>query len=423
MRLLLLLLFLLTSLFSYSQTVVSAYKFENNLNPYLDTNSPHVLPLEHRTGSHPTQPFSPTEYTFETIGSNTKHAATFNSPQFFRANHGMNANSNGRFVNRYTIVMDVKFNSPVIGTKTSLFNTDSDCRNDGEGFVRWDDDTTGKPVGRLGVGQFYYGTLTPNVWHRLAITVDCTKLAGLSADVTFYVDGVSMITVATDQGFDGRWAALSWDDQDPNGDHIDILGDENGENNSGSIGLLAFYDSVLSAQRLAAIGPVGTLIVGPGNTETLAPTAEAFLLGSTNSGGNVASWAEDDGNLRKTCKFFVPDSSFPYIRIRLFYTTTKRAASIKEINFRLRIANDPGGLQFLTLSIQNKLTNSFILTSVRGETTASNTTYTAKLNGVLADYVDSNGVITGMLEIGSRGFQTASFPCFGLDSAKMIVTD
>jgi hypothetical protein len=80
-------------------------------------------------------------------------------------------------------------------------------------------------------------------------------------------------------------------------------------------------------------------------TETLAPTSEQILLGTTGSGGNLASWASNDGNIRNICKFFVPFPTSPFIRANLNYTTTKAAEvrsqitpTIAAVSFRLSLS-------------------------------------------------------------------------------------
>jgi len=169
------------------------------------------------------------------------------------------------------------------------------------------------------------------------------------------------------------------------------------------------------------LGQMFCFFYTPGSTtETLAPVSEQIGLGTPGSGGNLASWAANDGNNRKICKFFVPFPSSPFIRVNLNYTTTKPAPTA--ISFDVKVAVDPGGIQQMTLKMQNKVSNAFVNTSVVSAPTASGTTYNGVPSGTLADYVGGGGAMTGQIEVLAVGFQTSSFPCLEFDSGLMVVT-
>ena len=171
-------------------------------------------------------------------------------------------------------------------------------------------------------------------------------------------------------------------------------------------------------QSVVSNGAV-TISGGP-TTETLAPTSEQIVLGTQASGGNLASWAANDGNNRKVCKFLVPFQGSPFIRLNLNYTTTKPAPTA--ISFDVKVGVDPSAVQRITLKMQNKVTNSFVNTSVVGVATATGVTYNGVPSGTLSAYVGGGGAMTGQIEILAVGLQTSSFPCLEFDSGLMVVT-
>jgi len=154
--------------------------------------------------------------------------------------------------------------------------------------------------------------------------------------------------------------------------------------------------------------------------ETLAPVSEQIVLGTQNSGGNLASWAANDGNNRKVCKFLNPHDN-SYVRIKLNFTTTKLTPTA--ISFGVKIGFDPGGRQVMTLRMQNKVTSTFVDTSVVQVTTVTGSTYKGVPTGTLEDYVGTNGAMTGQIEFWARGLQTSAKPCMEFDSGLMVVTD
>jgi hypothetical protein len=241
-----------------AQSPVSVYNFNRSLDFIVDNNTPNVKALRHRTmrqGGGGTVDFAPTTYAVATVGSVRKGVVNFAEPQLFRADHGMNANG-GQYVNQYTMVFDVKFDAPTIGEFASFFNTNADSRNDGDSFVRWDDDGAGAPIGRIGIAGVYAGDIAPNAWNRIVIAVDCLTSGG--ATLTYWVNGVRVNQVQTSSGVDGRFAAYSWDDNDTDGDHIDILADNDGDNGTGQLSQVAFYDRVLADSEVSGLGAVGT---------------------------------------------------------------------------------------------------------------------------------------------------------------------
>ncbi len=374
-----------------AQAPVSAYRFDNDLNPYLDNNPPYVGPATHRTGSLPTQPFSPTVYAADTVGATNKNVVTYQAPQFFRVQHGMNANG-GQYVNRYSMVFDVKFLDPVIGEFHSFFNTTLDQGNDGDSFVRWDDDGAGQPIGRLGISGVYAGDLRPNTWYRLVIAVDCTfdNAGANTTRITYFVDGTQVNQVLAGSGIDGRFSAYSWDDNDPDSDTIDIFGDNDGDTGSGRLSLLAFFDRELNATEVGGLGPVGSQIGGPANEEIF-PTSFNRLRGRVDA-GDVNSLRGDDNNRFRVCRFIVPNDPARIIEVDYLGATTIAAPTSFKLDVRSR--STVGGLVQQTLQVFNYQTNAFDTTDfnqVNLNTTL--TTRTVNGTGSVARLVGTAGAL------------------------------
>lgn len=223
-----------------AQQPVSVYDFNNSLAPIVNTTG-FATDLDYRTGNGSSISLGTPNYIVDSVNGNNKPVAEFFAPDFFRANHGMLANGGGVYVNLYTLVMDVKITS--LGNWVSFFNTNEDVQNDGDAFIRTDD--------LVGISGVYAGFFPREVWNRVAISVDCVNQL-----ITIYVNGVMQNQVGI-SGLDGRWAAYSFDDPFPGIDNIDIFGDDDGDNGSGYISGLAFYDSVLTAGQVAKLGKAG----------------------------------------------------------------------------------------------------------------------------------------------------------------------
>lgn len=179
-------------------------------------------------------------------------------------------------------------------------------------------------------------------------------------------------------------------------------------------------DNMTFAVCPPVLGAMTALFYDSPASETLAPVSEQIVLGTSGSGGNLTSWASNDGNARQICKFFVPFPTSPYVRVNLNYTTTKNPASA--VTFRIRISAKTGGGQSTTLKVQDKTTLAF-------QTVASNVTVgslpfdvSGNTTGNANNFVGSGGAMTGQIEQSAVGFQVVAFPCTSYDSANMIVS-
>jgi len=127
-------------------------------------------------------------------------AAPWGGYQMF---HGAAPNGGGAYVNQYTLIYDIYL--PIIGWR-SLLQTDTGNSSDGDLFIR--------PEGGIGISQIYDGTVTPNEWHRVAVTIDLTGPV-----LSKYIDGIKVGTQTSGlSSVDGRFSldpsALLFADQD-----------------------------------------------------------------------------------------------------------------------------------------------------------------------------------------------------------------
>jgi len=235
---------------------VSAYDFNNTLDPYFAANA-NVGAAEFRTGGTPTAGGSPT-YLDATVGTTNKKVLDVPVNTLVRTLHGIGANGGGSYVNLFTILLDVKFNQTSESWAT-LFNTSADNGTDGDSFVQWG-------VG-IGIAGNYGGSMPNNEWTRLVIAVD-NQAAGTS--IHYYVNGGHVhSSTGIGGGVDGRWTLYSHDDGDADSDAVDILADNDGDGTPAQLSQMAFYDRVLDAGEVADLGPVGSAVPEPATLAVL----------------------------------------------------------------------------------------------------------------------------------------------------------
>jgi hypothetical protein len=164
------------------------------------------------------------------------------------------ANGGGALTNDYSLLFDVQ--SPV-GSQASwrcFFQTDPTNANDGDFFIRNNNQQLG--VGATG----YSGDNFPETqWTRLVLTVT-------GGSIVAYTDGNPFFTYPTNLGIDSRLAF---------GPTVLMFGDEDGENAALDIGTLAFWDGVLTPGEIAALGGAGRPVPEPG-AAVLALAAAGF---------------------------------------------------------------------------------------------------------------------------------------------------
>ena len=163
--------------------------------------------------------------------------------------HGVEPNSGGEFVNRYTLVLDLFFPAGSTGFRALLqTETNATTTTDGELFVNGSHG--------IGISSQYQGNVTPGEWHRLAFTVDLSKrelgkyvdgtnvLAGPVGAAPLGTDAVQYLDSSTGD-LDGRWSlqpvAL-------------LFADEDNETGLLYVNSIQFHDRVLTPEQIAALG-------------------------------------------------------------------------------------------------------------------------------------------------------------------------
>lgn len=247
--------------------LVSAFDFSNTLNPFVDNNPGRVLPLVSLSGGANPTGLTPT-FATATVGAVTKPVLSFSALGTLHAFHGVGANGGGSYVNQYTILMDVRFDTQPSGAYASLFNTNATNSNDGDSFLKWG----AGGVAGVGISGSYVGSVTGDAWHRLAVAVDQT--AGV---ITYYVDGAQANQVSVGAATDGRWAMYTYNDGDTDDDGVYVFGDNDGDNGSGQLSQLAFFDHALTLNEIGQLGPVGQPVPEPATLAVLGLGALAAL--------------------------------------------------------------------------------------------------------------------------------------------------
>jgi len=171
---------------------------------------------------------------------------------------GAAPNGGGFNVNNYTIIMDVLFPSSSSGKPRSLFYTDYWGGTPGGILINAANALT------VGGGTAAGGSITPDVWHRIAVTVSTTN------NITLFVDGVNVASQTTPGGLDGIFSIAG---------SINLFNDPNTNTEAGYVGSIQIQDDALPEGLIAALGTPtasGILTGPPPNPYTLsvAPTSD-----------------------------------------------------------------------------------------------------------------------------------------------------
>ncbi len=124
--------------------------------------------------------------------------------QGYYMRHGANPNCGGKFVNQYTLIMDLMYPAGSADHWRALFQSDpfNHAGNDADYYVG-DNSTLPDPNGIGADGQFH-GPLAPNTWYRISFAVDL--VASANQRLSTYINGVKLATQALEEGIDGRYA-------------------------------------------------------------------------------------------------------------------------------------------------------------------------------------------------------------------------
>jgi hypothetical protein len=195
----------------------------------------------------PLTPFGTTSFETATIGGETAEVARFLGPDgCFRVETPVAGNGGGYYVNTYTLIMDVIFpEAPWI----SLYQTNADNTNDGDGFIRDD--------GGVGISGDYTDDGNPlrytfDEWHRLALVYDATTPEG-DNEYAWYIDGELQNVVQGDFGIDGRWSL--YPDGDSYAEWFYIFADNDGDTAEwGLVNSFQFRDYAATPAEIAELG-------------------------------------------------------------------------------------------------------------------------------------------------------------------------
>ncbi|MFA6468455.1 MAG: fibronectin type III domain-containing protein [Bacteroidota bacterium] len=160
-------------------------------------------------------------------------AVRIGNGSYYAIRHGMHANGGGSRVNQYTILIDLKV--PVAGAWKSLFQTDLSNTSDGDFFIN-----TNENIGIQPTGYTSYAVI-PNEWYRFVLTVQ-NGVQQIS-----YLDG-EPVNEGGVLPIDGRFALDSL---------LLMFADNDGENAEIDCAEIAIWDTVLTAEEVAALGGFG----------------------------------------------------------------------------------------------------------------------------------------------------------------------
>jgi hypothetical protein len=206
-------------------------------------------------------------YSAATIGGNPATVLSF--PAFTNTQSLQMPNqappSGGALTNSWSIVMDVNF--PYFTTFAALWKTDqNNAGSDGDFFVRG-------PGQGIGISSNYHGVVNPNTWYRIAVTI---QPSGTAYNLDKYIDG-ALVGTTTNVGTspDGRHAV---------GAVLNLFADEDGETAAGMVNSVAYYDNVLTAGEIGALGAAsagGIPAIPEPTTLALAGAAALGLLAAS----------------------------------------------------------------------------------------------------------------------------------------------
>ncbi len=168
-------------------------------------------------------------------------AARFTRGTYLHLHPGLTFDSNGKYVNQYTVIFDVRFDEESVKAagKAALCQTNTNNANDAEVFVRGNDGAIMDPE-RQG------SRFVPWEWNRVMISANLP-----AGTVWIYVNGALADTI-NNQWTDGRYSLFTVKDGGLEG--LLLFADENGENASGHVSSIAIHHRALFANEAAAYG-------------------------------------------------------------------------------------------------------------------------------------------------------------------------
>lgn len=181
-----------------------------------------------------------------------------NSFEAFVCLHGAGPNGGGAYTNDYTMIWDIYVPQSSWDSFDwlSVYNTNDSNTNDGDHFI-W----MGAEPGEFGVGALgYAGKLSPDTWHRYAITFE--TLDDGTVKHSRFIDGTLVGVGETSR--DGRFALYCTDQ--PENPWFHVMADESGDNAPCYIASFYFADYAWEPADIKALGCVaaaGATTPGP----------------------------------------------------------------------------------------------------------------------------------------------------------------
>ncbi len=189
---------------------------------------------------------------------------------YYRCTHGIAANGGGSYVNKWSVLIDVKVPAASIGHWISLYQTNTSNYNDGDCFIATDR--------TIGVSDTKYtkNAISGETWYRIIISVDNGSFYRI------YVNGSPWLGNGTIQALDGRFAL---------GSQILLFADENGDDYPIHCTNLAIWGQALSDTQASELGTVSTPIVINVNSN-----AGKNLIANPSGENGLTGWTITDGN-------------------------------------------------------------------------------------------------------------------------------
>jgi hypothetical protein len=159
----------------------------------------------------------------------------------YKMRHGLPGNGGGTNVNQYTLIMDIIYPATSDSQWRSLLQTDPNNSDDADFFV-----SNGNG---LGINSVYHGTIQPDTWHRIALTVDLAG-PGPNPIVAKYIDGVKVGQQQLPAGRDGRWSLLAV----PSTPYALLFADNDVDVQVGYVSSIQLRGGRLSDAEIAALG-------------------------------------------------------------------------------------------------------------------------------------------------------------------------
>ena len=201
-------------------------------------------------------------YAATTIGGSPATALSFpaltNTQSLQMPNQGA-ANGGGAKTNLWSMVMDINF--PSVSGFKALWQTDQVISDsDGDFFIN---------NGGIGISSSYHGAIPAGEWVRVAAVVEPN---GATAKLTKYINGTLVGTTDSTAAVDGRHSV---------GALLHLFADEDGETGAGMVNSVAYYDHLLTANEIGALG-------GPSaNGIAVVPEPSTLALGGLALAGSL----------------------------------------------------------------------------------------------------------------------------------------